>query len=132
MPYYVVERATKALNKQQKCLNGSRVLVLGVAYKKDVGDLRESPGLKIVGLLADEGALVEYNDPHVPGCFVNNRKYVSVNLTPERLAMQDLVIIATDHSRYDMALVVEGAGYILDTRNATRGVAGQTGHIEYL
>jgi UDP-N-acetyl-D-glucosamine dehydrogenase len=127
MPYNVVEAIASALNERQKALKGSRVLVLGVAYKKDVDDLRESPTLKIMQLLIERGARVEYNDPY----FLQLHKMRhydysqmrSVDLTPANLAGFDCVVIATDHSSYDYQAIVEAAPLVVDTRNATRRIA---------
>jgi UDP-N-acetyl-D-glucosamine dehydrogenase len=127
MPYHVVEAIGTALNDRQKSLKGSRILVLGVAYKKDVDDLRESPTLKIMQLLIERGARVEYNDPYFPKLhkmrhydYANMR---SVDLTPSTLATYDCVVIATDHSSYDYQAIVEAAALVVDTRNATRRIA---------
>lgn len=124
MPYHVVEAIAAALNQKEKSLKGSRVLLLGVAYKKDVDDLRESPSLKIMQLLGERGAHVDYNDPHVPQ-LSKLRRYDyssmrSVELTPQRLGSYDCVVIATDHSNYDYSAIVEAACLVIDTRNATR------------
>ena len=126
MPYHVVEAVAAALNEQKKSLKGSKVLLLGVAYKKDVDDLRESPSLKLLELLTDRGATLDYNDPYFPALF-KMRHYDfsdmrSVNLTPEKLASYDCVLIATDHSSYDYEALVRDARLVVDTRNATRKV----------
>jgi UDP-N-acetyl-D-glucosamine dehydrogenase len=126
MPYHVVEAVAAALNEQKKSLKGSKVLLLGVAYKKDVDDLRESPSLKLLELLTDRGATLEYNDPYFPALF-KMRHYDfshmrSVKLTPENLASYDCVLIATDHSSYDYDALVRDAKLVVDTRNATRKV----------
>ena len=127
MPYHVVEAVASAMNDRQKALKGSRVLVLGVAYKKDVDDLRESPTLKIMQLLIERGTRLDYNDPYFPQLhkmrhydYANMR---SVELTPANLAAYDCVVIATDHSNYDYPAIVESAQLIVDTRNATRRIA---------
>ncbi len=126
MPYHVVEAIAGALNQQQKSLKGSRILVLGVAYKKDVDDLRESPTLKIMQLLGERGALVDYNDPHFPQLHkMRHYDYSamrSVALDPAKIAAYDCVVIATDHSSYDYAAIVEAARLVVDTRNATRRI----------
>ena len=124
MPYHVVEAVAAALNDRQKSLKGSKVLVLGVAYKKDVDDLRESPTLKIMELLGKRGAQLDYNDPYFPQLH-KMRHYdysamKSVALHPQTLASYDAVLIATDHSSYDYAAIVEAAQLVVDTRNATR------------
>jgi UDP-N-acetyl-D-glucosamine dehydrogenase len=126
MPYHVVEAVAAALNEQKKSLKGSKVLLLGMAYKKDVDDLRESPSLKLLELLTDRGAALDYNDPYFPALF-KMRHYDfsnmrSVNLTPENLASYDCVLIATDHSSYDYEALVRDANLVVDTRNATRKV----------
>ncbi|MHC4714070.1 MAG: nucleotide sugar dehydrogenase [Planctomycetota bacterium] len=125
MPDYVVWKLADALNAQGKALNGAKVLVLGAAYKKDVDDHRESPSIIIIEKLEAKGALVNYNDPHIPR-FVKQRQHAidleSLPLTEELLASQDAVLIATDHTAYDYDWIVRHSQLILDTRNATRGV----------
>ncbi len=129
MPYHVVEAVAAALNERQKSLKGARVLVLGVAYKRDVDDLRESPALKILELLVARGAAVDYHDPYFPR-LPRTRRYdfshlAAVEPTPERLAGYDCVLIVTDHSCYDWEAIVAAAPLVVDTRNATRAVRGQ-------
>jgi UDP-N-acetyl-D-glucosamine dehydrogenase len=124
MPYHVVDAIGEALNKKKKSVNGAKLLVLGVAYKKDVDDLRESPSLKIMELLIGRGANVDYNDPHFAKLF-KMRHYdysdkKSIPLDAKTLAGYDCVIIATDHSSYDYAAIVESAQLVVDTRNTTR------------
>lgn len=126
MPYHVVESLGEALSQHKKSLKGSKVLVLGVAYKKDVDDLRESPTLKIMEILQKRGAEFDYNDPYFKHLH-KMRHYdyshmKSVPLNPENLAKYDAVIIATDHSSYDYNAIVEAAKLVVDTRNATRRV----------
>ncbi len=126
MPYHVVDAVAAALNEQKKSIKGSKVLLLGVAYKKDVDDLRESPSLKLLELLTQSGAVMDYNDPFFAGLH-KMRHYDfsamrSVVLTPERLASYDCVLIATDHSAYDYDTIVRHAKLVVDTRNATRRV----------
>jgi UDP-N-acetyl-D-glucosamine dehydrogenase len=122
MPEFVVDKAARALNSVKKSLNGSRVLLLGMAYKADLGDHRESPAMEVYRLLRREGAEASYHDPWVP--FVEERglEAKSVELTDEALRGSDLVIITTDHRHVDYWRVVELAPLILDTRNATRGI----------
>ena len=123
MPYHVIAATISALNKQKKAINGSKVLVLGVAYKKDIDDLRESPALTIIELLQKEGATVSYNDPYFP--FVGRgRKYdLQMKNTPlDNLGQYDCVLIVTDHSDYDYKKIVNGAKLVVDSRNATRGI----------
>jgi UDP-N-acetyl-D-glucosamine dehydrogenase len=124
MPYYVLASVGEALNRQQKALNGAKVLVLGVAYKKDIDDLRESPSLTIIELLQKQGAEVSYHDPYFP--FVGKgRRY---DLQMKRAALDnfgqyDCVLIVTDHSDYDYARIVRESRLVVDTRNATRGIS---------
>jgi UDP-N-acetyl-D-glucosamine dehydrogenase len=126
MPYHVVESLGEALNQHKKSLKGSKVLVLGVAYKKDVDDLRESPTLKIMEILQKRGVDFDYNDPYFKHLHkmrhYDYSQMKSVPLKPENLAKYDAVIIATDHSSYDYNAIVEGAKLVVDTRNATRRV----------
>jgi len=125
MPDYVVNKMADALNKVGKPLRGSRILVLGAAYKRDVDDHRESPSIVIIEKLEEKGALVNYNDPYIPR-FVKQRQHdidlESVELSEKVLADQDAVLIATDHTSYDYDWIVEHARMVLDTRNATRNV----------
>jgi UDP-N-acetyl-D-glucosamine dehydrogenase len=125
MPGRVVEALSEALNRRSQCLHGSRILLLGVAYKKDVDDLRESPSLRIMDLLLEQGARVEYHDPYCPH-LSRMRRYdfqmASVELTPETLSEPAAVIIATDHSIFDYSRIVRHAKLVIDTRNATRNV----------
>ncbi|MGB6130450.1 MAG: nucleotide sugar dehydrogenase [Acidobacteriaceae bacterium] len=128
MPYFVVENVTEAMNRQGKALSGSKVLVLGLAYKRDIDDLRESPSLTIIELLQKRGAHVEYNDPFFP-TVGHGRKYaLNMTSTPlERIPEFDCVVIVTDHSQYDYAAIAAQARLVVDTRNAMRGI--QAGHI---
>jgi UDP-N-acetyl-D-glucosamine dehydrogenase len=123
MPYHVLASVATALNQSKKALNGAKVLVLGVAYKKDIDDLRESPALTIIELLQKEGAEIQYNDPYIP--FIGRgRKYdLQMHSTPlESLAQYDCVLIITDHSDYDFGKIVKESQLVVDTRNATRGI----------
>ena len=126
MPYHVVDSVASALNDRRKSLKGSKILLLGVAYKKDVDDLRESPSLKLLELLTSRGARVDYNDPYFPALF-KMRHYDfsdlrSVELTPAHLAAYDCVLIATDHSSYDYTSIVRHSELVVDSRNATRNI----------
>jgi UDP-N-acetyl-D-glucosamine dehydrogenase len=128
MPEFVVHRVVDLLNERRKPLSGSRVLVLGVSYKRDVHDVRESPALDIVELLQARGAEVAYHDPHVPELAQGGLKMRSVPL--DKLDAYDCVLIATDHSAVDYRRVVAEAPLVLDTRNATRGLrAGAEGRV---
>ena len=123
MPYHVIAATIGALNKHKKAINGSKVLVLGVAYKKDIDDLRESPALTIIELLQKEGATVSYNDPYFP--FVGRgRKYdLQMKCAPlDNLGQYDCILIVTDHSDYDYKKIVNDAKLVVDSRNATRGI----------
>ncbi|MFP3898647.1 MAG: nucleotide sugar dehydrogenase [Dehalococcoidia bacterium] len=124
MPYHVVSRIIEALSARGKSLHGARVLVLGVAYKKDVADTRESPALKMVQLLCEKGADVSYNDPYVPRIHVPAGDMESVALDGQRLASADCVVIAADHSCYDIADITARASLVFDTRGVTRGLRG--------
>jgi UDP-N-acetyl-D-glucosamine dehydrogenase len=119
MPHWVVGKLTDALNRRGKAVMGSRVLVLGIAYKKDVEDMRESPSVELMEILREKGAVVDYADPHVP-VFPRMREHHfdlrSVDLTPQRIASYDVVLVATAHSAFDYELVRQYAGLIVDTR----------------
>jgi UDP-N-acetyl-D-glucosamine dehydrogenase len=125
MPAHVVHSVAEALDRRHKTLSGANVLILGVAYKKDVDDTRESPALRIMELLQQRGASVEYNDPNVLR-LGKMRKYEfgleSVPLTAETLRRRDCVLIATDHTAYDYDLIVRESSLVVDTRNATSRV----------
>jgi UDP-N-acetyl-D-glucosamine dehydrogenase len=123
MPYHVLASVTGALNSHKKSVNGARVLVLGVAYKKDIDDLRESPSLTIIELLQKQGAQVSYHDPYFP--FIGRgRKYdLQIKCAELKdLGQYDCVVIVTDHSDYDFQGIVQEAQLVVDTRNATRGM----------
>jgi UDP-N-acetyl-D-glucosamine dehydrogenase len=126
MPEYVAGRLHDALDRRGRTLRGAHILVLGVAYKRDTGDIRESPALRILSLLAERGATVAYHDPHVPR-LGRSRRYrfdlASTPLTAERLRAVDAVLVVTDHSSVDYDLVVRHAPLVVDARNATRHVA---------
>jgi UDP-N-acetyl-D-glucosamine dehydrogenase len=129
MPYHVVDSVAAALNEQKKSLKGSKILLLGVAYKKDVDDLRESPSLKLLELLTARGAKLDYNDPYFPALH-KMRHYDfsslrSIDLTPAALGSYDCVLIATDHTAYDYDMIVASSKIVIDTRNATRKVTKQ-------
>jgi UDP-N-acetyl-D-glucosamine dehydrogenase len=125
MPLYVVQRTMEALNRERKSLNGARLLVLGAAYKKDVDDLRESPSLRVITLLRERGAEVDYHDPYVPAIHAVHGfqwEMLSVELAVDALRGYDAVLILTDHTSIDYAQLVESARLVIDTRNATRDV----------
>jgi UDP-N-acetyl-D-glucosamine dehydrogenase len=132
MPEYVVQRTALALNDRKKAINGSRVLVLGLAYKPDVDDVRESPALELIVKLRDLGAEVDYSDPHVPSTHKMRHydlKMSSVELTDETLAGYDCVVVATHHAAFDWQRIADKAQLIVDTRGALREVAGDRDHI---
>lgn len=122
MPEFVVELISQILNKDKKPLNGSKVLLLGVAYKKDIDDLRESPVLKIIDHLEKQQAEVIYNDPYIPEFTRNGKCYKSAELTDALLEDVDIAVITTDHSCYDYQHIVDSAKVVFDTRNATKHV----------
>jgi UDP-N-acetyl-D-glucosamine dehydrogenase len=123
MPYHVLESVSKALNQHKKALNGAKVLVLGLAYKKDIDDLRESPSLTIIELLQKDGAQVSYNDPYFPTVGKGRKYDLQMKCAPlENLGQYDCVLIVTDHSDYDYAGIVRESQLVVDTRNATRGI----------
>ena len=123
MPEYVVEKIVAALNSQKKSLNGAKIFILGVAYKKDIGDVRESPALDIIKLLESKNALVMYNDPYVKELVMDGgKRYTSVKLNAQALSSADCVAIITDHSEYKYQWIVDKARIVVDTRNATKRV----------
>jgi UDP-N-acetyl-D-glucosamine dehydrogenase len=120
MPQYIATKTAEILNEMGKCLRGSRILILGVAYKKNLGDVRESPAIKVARLLRKEGIKLSYHDPFVPRCVMDGVEYHSIDITPDVVRSSDLVLIATDHSNVDYDMVVKNARAIYDTRNALR------------
>jgi UDP-N-acetyl-D-glucosamine dehydrogenase len=125
MPHYVIEKTMEALNQQRKSLKGSKVLVLGLAYKKDIDDVRESPSIELIELLLERGAKVDYNDPYIPRTHKQRRHdlgMTSRKLSAKMLASYDAVLISTDHSDYDYNWIVKNAKLVIDTRNATAKV----------
>jgi UDP-N-acetyl-D-glucosamine dehydrogenase len=117
--YFVAEKINKALNQQKKSLNESRILIVGAAYKKDVDDCRESPAVKIMSILASEGAEVVYHDPYIPEVMLSSKIILkSKELTVEEIVAADCVVIATDHSCFDYEMIVSNAKVLVDTRNA--------------
>jgi UDP-N-acetyl-D-glucosamine dehydrogenase len=119
MPQFVVDKVAHALNDVRKAVRGSRVLVLGVAYKRDIDDVRESPALDVIRLLEAQGAEVSYHDPYIGRVKENEHELTSVPLTAETLARADCVVVVTDHRTIDWQLVVDHASIVVDTRNAT-------------
>ncbi len=125
MPYWVVDRVMNALNEHEKSIKGSKILLLGAAYKKDIDDPRESPSFKLIEIMLEKGAHVDYNDPlipELPDMRMYDIKKKSVELTAENLAQYDCVLISTDHSVYDWDFIVKHSKLVVDTRNATKNV----------
>ncbi len=131
-PYYVVGRLTDLLNSCNKSLKGSRILIIGIAYKKNVDDMRESPSLKLIEILTQKQALVNYFDPYIP-VIPKTRKYnfglSSVELTPETIKQFDVVVVSTDHDNVDYKTIFENANLILDTRNVFARLNFTDGHV---
>jgi UDP-N-acetyl-D-glucosamine dehydrogenase len=124
MPAHVVQYVAKGLNRNKKAMNGSRILMLGMAYKKDVDDLRESPSLTVIELLREQGAEVFYNDPYFPTVGRGRHYNLNMTCTPlENLEQYDCVLIMTDHSDYDYRDIVSKSKLVVDSRNATKGIA---------
>jgi len=129
MPYYVVQKTIEALNNRGKSINGARLLVIGVAYKKNVDDYRESPALKIITLLQEKGAEVDYHDPYIP-VIEGIRRYPellmhSIDLKEKVLKDKDCLLVITDHSCFDLDWILENSNQVIDTRNAFKGVISE-------
>jgi len=132
MPRYVIQRTMLALNEHGKAMKSAKVLVLGLAYKPDVDDVRESPSFELIKQLTSLGAQVDYNDPHVPSTHKMRKhdlQMTSIELSPEVLAAYDCVLIATNHSAYDWQMIADHAALVIDTRGAMRGLAGKHDNI---
>ena len=119
MPQYVVDLVTDVLNDRRRCLNGARILALGIAYKRGVGDTRESPALEVIARLIERGASVAYADPHMPEIVFESHALKAVEATDARLAEADCVVILTDHPEFDYARIVQLSSLVVDTRGAT-------------
>ena len=126
MPAYVVERIGDALNSARKPINGSRVHLLGVAYKRDVSDIRESPALDILELLAKRGATLSYTDPYVSELQHDGHQLKSIDVAGALAQRPDCIVICTDHTSFDYKTLVSSGILVVDTRNALKGVAGPT------
>jgi UDP-N-acetyl-D-glucosamine dehydrogenase len=124
MPLYTVDRIADALNKRRKSLNGSQILALGIAYKRDVNDTRESAALEVVRLLMEEGANVSYSDPYVPKVEIEGKTLTSSGLTPRSVQSMDCVVVLTDHSIFDYAMIAAESPLILDCRHALKDFSG--------
>jgi UDP-N-acetyl-D-glucosamine dehydrogenase len=129
MPAYVVQKVVDALNTEGKCLQDAKVLVLGISYKRDIDDIRESPALDIIGLLQDKGAKVIYHDPYVADFSYKDIRLSSDELTPDVLSEQDCSLIVTDHSAIDYQWILDHSRLVLDTRNATRNLTSTSGRV---
>jgi len=132
MPQYIVERVASLLNEAGKPLHGSRLLLLGLTYKRDIGDIRESPALPILTLLRQKQAIVAYHDPRVPNLQYDGVLLKSCELDDNLLSEQDCIIIITDHSCFDYEHIVKHSRLLFDTRNATRVVGGHNSHVHVL
>jgi UDP-N-acetyl-D-glucosamine dehydrogenase len=123
MPHYVVQRTMEALNDRDRSIRNAKILILGLAYKKDIDDVRESPSLKLIELFSEKGAKVDFNDPHIPKTpkiRMYNFRMNSVPLTEKNLNKYDCVVISTDHTAYDYAFIAKHARLVIDTRNACK------------
>jgi len=125
MPDYVVEKVMHALNAERKAVNGSRILVIGVAYKKNIDDIRESPALDVIRLLEERGATVAFYDPYIESFREDGHIRKSVALTDDELRWADAVVIVTDHGNINYQRIVDNASVVVDTRNATAGMKGR-------
>jgi UDP-N-acetyl-D-glucosamine dehydrogenase len=125
----VIELLMDALNTREKCLKGARVLILGVAYKRGVSDMRESPALDVINELQRKGAVVHYADPFVASLEHEGFSTPCVAATPETIRSADAVVIVTDHKEFDYRMIVQTADLIIDARNATRGIAAPEGRL---
>jgi len=123
MPYHMCNFVAKSLNMHKKAINGSKVLVLGMAYKKDIDDYRESPSVEIIKLMQEEGATVDYNDPFIPAVRDHGLNMESVPLTD--IDKYDVVVILTDHSSYNYSEIVNAAKLVVDSRNTTKGITSE-------
>ncbi|OLC32274.1 MAG: UDP-N-acetyl-D-glucosamine dehydrogenase [Armatimonadetes bacterium 13_1_40CM_64_14] len=132
MPVYVVSLVTEELNKRRRAINGARILVLGVAYKRGIGDTRESPALEVLADLRRKGAEISYADPYVPSLVIDGTVFEAIELTDARLTTADCVLILTDHPEFDYRRVVARASLVVDTRNATWGIPSPAGRVVVL
>ena len=126
MPYFVIDQIANGLNNHSKAIKGSKILVLGLAYKRDIDDLRESPSLTILELLREKGAIVSYNDPYFPT--VGHGRHYALNMTNtplDNLGSYDAVVIVTDHTTYNYKQIVDQSQLVIDTRNATKGIVSE-------
>ena len=123
MPSYVLKKIAKSMNERKKSINGSKILILGISYKKNVDDMRESPSVFLMEKLRDEGAVIDYTDPHVP-VFPKMREHKfelkSIELSSENLKKYDCVVLTTDHDKFDYDLIIKNASLVVDTRGKYR------------
>ena len=124
MPGFTIRRVTDALNERQKSLKGSRILAVGVAYKRDVSDLRESPALDVVRGLREKEALVYYADPYVPSLEIDGNIIESVRLAPKTIESMDCLVVLTDHSDFDYEMIANHSSLVVDSRNALKSFSG--------
>lgn len=129
MPYFVIGKLQRILNSKKKCLNGAKILVLGVTYKADIEDPRESPATKVMELLQKESASFTYSDPFTPSLVINDKQYKSIDISAEEVATSDCVLILTAHSAFDYEMIVQSGPLVFDTRNGTKGVQGSKEHV---
>lgn len=122
MPQYIVQRSATILNKFNKALNKANILILGIAYKSDIGDYRESPALKIIENFQKQGSEVKFYDPYISSYMYKGEEHYGIKLTQEVLRNADLVIITTAHKKYNYSFIQENSIFIFDTRNATKNV----------
>jgi len=125
MPRFVVEKVVEALNRDRKSVNGSKILIMGVAYKRDTDDVRESPALDIMKLLHERGGQISYHDPHVSQLSFDSQVLHSVPLNAESLSSSDIVVIVTDHSQFNAGEVVNYSKLVIDARNLTCGIESE-------
>jgi UDP-N-acetyl-D-glucosamine dehydrogenase len=129
MPAHVVRLVVEALNQRKRCLNGARILCLGVAYKRGVGDTRESPALQILASLLERGGIVAYADPYVPTLEIAGKEYTSRDVTEAELDQADCILILTDHPDFKYREIVASGNLIVDTRDATWGIPAPSGQV---
>jgi len=132
MPYFVVSKLQRILNRRRQCVKGANILVLGVTYKADIGDSRQSPATKVMELLQKEEALLSYVDPYAPELLLNSIAYKSQELSPVLLAECDCALILTAHSAFDYNMIVQHAPVVFDTRNATCQTTSKKDHVASL
>lgn len=130
IPYYVASKIGDALNSHEKSIKGSNVLILGLAYKKDIGDTRESPAIKIISLLEKKGANISYHDAFAEREIIETKTYASVELTPETVSASDCIVVVTDHTDVDYEMVADNARLVVDTRNRMKRFVGK--HIVHI